>query len=179
MNEKDKFKSITNKSLQLISELEKVSPGLGGYVLNEAEAEGIPPEEIIARAIQFKALVQEAVKSRLTVDQLLATFDLWDAIYRRALQSAFITTQLWGVMAQVFSGFMELYSNVYAAARKAADESGDAEVKKEMLRMWRRMMKNMQEAMKMVQGSIVPESVRQFRPYTAKATEVRKNEEDR
>ena len=122
--------------------------------------------------------MQEAVKSRLTVDQLLATFDLWDAIYRRALQSAFITTQLWGVMAQVFSGFMELYSSVYAAARKAADESGDAEVRKEMLRMWRRMMKNMQEAMKMVQGSIVPESVRQFRPYTIRSG-ARKNEEDR
>jgi len=178
MNEKDKFKSIMNKSLQLVSELEKVSPGLGGYVLNEAEAEGLPPEEVIARAIQFKALVQEAVKSRLTVDQLLATFDLWDAIYRRALQSAFITTQLWGVMAQVFNGFMELYSNVYAAAKKAADESGDTEIKKEMLRMWRRMMKNMQEAMKMVQGVTVPESVRQFRTYTVKA-EARKNEENR
>ena len=176
-DKKRAIKAIQNKSLQLVYELEQVSPGLGGYVLNEAEAEGIPPEEVIARAIQFKALVQKAISQRLTVDQLLATFDIWDAIYRRALQSSFVAAQLWQVLAQVFGGFIELYSSIYATAKKASESDADVEFKKEMLRTWKRLMKQMQEATKMMQTPIMF-NARQFaNPYKVKA-EVRKNEKD-
>lgn len=158
-NEKKiKFKDT---NLQLYSMIKKYAPEAADALLEESEATGRSIEEIIASAIQFRHLAIQAMRAGLSLDQLLVAFEFWDTIYRRALQSAFVSTGLWKAFMEVFLGFLEAYSSIYSTAEKAKREDAYTKLVSKFTKLIDEAMKNM----KNINNSLIRTSMPMFTPY--------------
>jgi len=156
---------LASEALQFWTMLKKYAPEAADALLEEAEATGRSVEEIIASAIQFRHLALQTLRANLTLDQLWVAFEFWDTIYRRALQTAFISTGLWRAFAEIFSSFLETYSGIYLSAKQAQTEDAQAMLVKEFTKMMKTMMKRMEQVQKNLTPILGVQANQLIQPY--------------